>query len=182
MLDSTILSTVIHSFEYLPWYAWVIISFGVAAKIFGGVFKPNHLFFVIQSHIALNKLNRIGQTQGPAAQFFYLRNQNPFLFEELILTALKRNGNKIKRNSRYTGDGGIDGQCWIEGQHYLIQAKRYRNHINAEDVRAFSQLCKTKGTKGMFVHTGKTGKKSRQEADRVTIVSGNNLLTLLLGI
>ena len=100
----------------------------------------------------------------------------------MILTALKKAGYRIRRNRRYTGDGGVDGQCWIDKEHYLIQAKRYSHHINAVDVKEFYQLCKSKGKKGLFIHTGKTGKASwRQTKDVVFIVSGDRMLSLLGG-
>lgn len=75
MPDSPIINAIIQSFESLPWYAWLVIGLGLFAKWFGGIFKPNHLLLVAQSHSALKKLNQIGQTQGPAAQFYYLRKR-----------------------------------------------------------------------------------------------------------
>lgn len=69
------------------------------------------------------------------------------------------------RNKRYTGDGGIDGRCNINGSDYLIQSKRYKSHINPA-----------------FVHTGKTGAKSKQIAqdENLEMISGQRLLNLLL--
>ena len=63
------------------------------------------------------------------------------IFEEMILTALKKRGHKIIRNKKYTGDGGLDGQITMNGVEYLIQAKRYKNHINAAHVREFALIC-----------------------------------------
>ena len=111
-----------------------------------------------------------------------LRSVNPFVFEEMILTALKKRGFKITRNKRYSGDGGIDGQVRIKNEHYLIQAKRYKNHINPAHVQTFVRLCRKRGEKGLFVHTGKTGKKSYQVVQNsdVTLISRKRLLNMLI--
>jgi restriction system protein len=111
---------------------------------------------------ARQQLKRLGRLNTPQEQITHLRGVNPFVFEEMILTALKQRGYKIKRNKRYSGDGGIDGQVIIKDHSYLIQAKRYANHINPAHVQSFALLCKRRGKRGLFVHTGKTGKKSYQ--------------------
>ncbi len=79
---------------------------------------------------AVRYLKILAELETPQDQFYYLRGLNAFVFEEMILTALKKHGFKIIRNKRYTGDGGIDGRAYKNDQHYLIQAKRYRKHIN----------------------------------------------------
>lgn len=100
----------------------------------------------------------------------------------MILSALKKRGYKIKRNKRYSGDGGIDGQVIIEGHCYLIQAKRYANHINPTHVQSFVRLCQRRRKKGLFVHTGKTGKKSYRivRFSEIEIISGDRLINLLI--
>jgi restriction system protein len=115
--------------------------------------------------------------------FGYLRKVDPFVFEEIILSALKENGHKIKRNRRYTGDEGIDGRVTIKGDKFLIQAKRYSGHINLQHVREFILICEKQGRKGLFVHTGKTGKASwatSLSSRKLDIVSGDRLVGLLL--
>lgn len=114
-------------------------------------------------------------------QFGFLRYTDPFVFEEMILTAFKHAGFKIKRNKRYTGDGGIDGVIFINGQRILIQAKRYKAHINAAHVTAFQTICKKQGCHGLFIHTGKTGKQSWRNREKVVdIISGERMLDLLV--
>jgi restriction system protein len=81
----------------------------------------------------------------------------------MILSALKQHYS-IKRNKRYSGDGGIDGQVIIGRHCYLIQAKRYTNHINPAHVQSFMLLCQQRGKRGLFVHTGKTKQKSARDA------------------
>lgn len=131
---------------------------------------------------ASRQLARLGELKTPKEQFYFLRGINPFVFEEMILTALKKKGHKIIRNKRYVGDGGIDGQCYINRTHHLIQAKRYRKHINPAHVQDFIILCNKRGTKGLFIHTGKTGTKSRllAQSPNIEIISGQKLLELLL--
>jgi len=127
-------------------------------------------------------IERVSQIETPGAKLAYLRKIDPFTFEEVVLTLLERRGCQIKRNKRYTGDGGIDGQVWINGEYHLIQAKRYKSHINAKHVEQFAALVAEKGCRGLFVHTGRTGKGSRTHAapdSRVTIVSGQRLINLL---
>lgn len=115
--------------------------------------------------------------------FGYLRKVDPFVFEEIILTALKLQGHRVKRNSKYTGDGGIDGRVFIKGERYLVQAKRYKGHINLQHVKDFIRICEKDKSKGLFIHTGRTGKESHSvgtNSDVLDIVSGNRLLHIVL--
>lgn len=131
---------------------------------------------------AARYLKTLAELETPQDQFYYLRGLNAFVFEEMILTALKKHGFKIIRNKRYTGDGGIDGRAYKNDQHYLIQAKRYRKHINPAHVTEFAEICKRRKGKGLFVHTGRTGAMSREITRGVDIemISGDRLLKLLL--
>lgn len=104
------------------------------------------------------------------------------MFEEMVLTALRRKGYRIIRNEGYTGDGGVDGRAYLDDQHYLIQAKRYKGDIHAKDVEEFGKICKRRKGRGLFIHTGKTGDKSKSLAYtlNIEIISGAKLLELLL--
>ncbi len=133
---------------------------------------------------AASALSRLPQLRDDAARMIWLRKMNPYVFEEMLLTALSRQGFRIKRNASYSGDGGMDGQVWIAGQRWLIQAKRYGATINAQHVVAFGELVRKEACGGLFIHTGRTGEVSR-EAFRcwpnVTLISGQHLLQLLAG-
>lgn len=112
----------------------------------------------------------------------YLRKINPYVFEELLLLALERQGLTVVRNTSYSGDGGIDGQVIIDGRYWLIQAKRYRNAINPAHVRDFDALLQRRASPGLFIHTGRTGPKSRafcSTSPCMHIISGQRLLDLL---
>lgn len=116
------------------------------------------------------------------ATLSYLRKIDPFVFEEMLLTLLKENGYKIKRNKRYTGDGGSDGQAWLKGKHYHVQAKRYKNHISKQHMVEFIELTQREKCGGLFIHTGKTGRETKKIADEhgIRIISGDELCNLVL--
>ncbi len=132
-----------------------------------------------QAKRTLKKLNALAHA---GAKFTYLRKIDPFVFEELLLCAFQNQGHRVIRNKRYTGDGGIDGKVILNGTLHLVQAKRYQHHINAQHVADFSTLCQQMHCKGLFIHTGKTGKLAYQQTHGiVTIISGDQLLQLIGG-
>ncbi|WP_240502071.1 restriction endonuclease [Sphingomonas panacis] len=113
-----------------------------------------------------------------------VRAMDALAFEELLLESFRCRGHPITRNSRYTGDGGIDGQVTLDGRRWLIQAKRYQSAIRPEHVEQFAQLCRRRNMPGLFVHTGRTGPASRSIVTRsaeIEIISGRRLLALLSG-
>ena len=164
----------------VPWWFWAI---PVSLLIVWVTSKPvKHAWRIRKASWVLRVLSEIGLSKGPGAQFGFLRSRavDPYTFEEAILTALLERGVKIRRNSRYTGDGGIDGQAWINGRRVLIQAKLYKGHINPAHVEDFVILCKKNKSLGLFVHSGKTGPASRRNSsESIDIVSGDRLLKLL---
>lgn len=143
--------------------------------------KSRHRRNINQSYKAIQTLRSFSGGERNARVMVYLRRCDPYVFEEILLSALQQHGIDIRRNDRYSGDGGIDGQCVIEGQHFLIQAKRYQGYINSRHVQDFVQVLKPHQG-GLFIHTGKTGPQSRrQRLDRVAIISGEWLVKLVLG-
>lgn len=112
-----------------------------------------------------------------------LRKIDPFVLEELVLTCCHDRGWKIIRNRRYTGDGGFDGKVIVGKQLFLVQVKRYRDHINPQHVREFQRVVTHhRAAGGLFVHTGKTGRLSKAVArdSAVSIVSGGRLVEFVL--
>lgn len=113
----------------------------------------------------------------------YLRKIDPFVFEEALLSLFQERGFKIKRNRKYTGDGGSDGLIWINGKKTHIQAKRYKSYINKSHMQEFINLTEREKSLGIFIHTGKTGKETLKlaEDNNILIISGMNLIDFLLG-
>ena len=114
----------------------------------------------------------------------YLRKINPYVFEELLLLAFERRGMAVIRNTRYSGDGGLDGQVLIDGERWLIQAKRYGRTIRPSHIDDFCDLLRREGCRGFFIHTGRTGPASRARLalwPDIELVSGQRLLKLLNG-
>ena len=172
------LKSLLQILEHLPLEVWPVIIM-VALLLFSCWWgKKRHLMCTLEAHQQLKRL----KGKPPDHQMTHLRGVDPFVFEEMVLTAIKRQGHSITRNKRYTGDGGIDGRCNINGSDYLIQSKRYKSHINPAHVQEFSHICKKQYKKGLFVHTGKTGAKSKQIAhdENLEMISGQRLLNLLL--
>lgn len=170
---------IVKVFDAFPWWLNAGLFLVLIAKLFRKRIRkiPN----VISSYYKLKTLKRF--INDPVQQFMYLRAVNHFVFEEMILSAFKKLGYKIKRNTRYTGDGGIDGRIFINKKLYLIQAKRYKSYISAKDVQEFSHICRKHRCKGLFIHTGKTGKMARTLiSNNVDIVSGQRMLNLLMSI
>ena len=137
-----------------------------------------HQYNIGRANRALDTLCRI---RYPGQQFAYLRKLDPFVFEELLLSAFERQGHIAIRNKRYTGDGGIDGKVVINKQPFLVQAKRYKGYIQASHVAEFALLCRQQKCSGLFIHTGKTGKTAyvAQCSTDIKIISGSRLLALL---
>ncbi len=159
----------------------VIFTFFIVISLYF-LMRPEtrHRRYIRQSMSVIKTVNSI---EAPQKKITYLRKINPFVFEELILSCLDTQGHKIVRNTKYTGDGGIDGVVIIDSCKYLIQAKRYNGYVSKRDIENFDRLCRTKKCKGLFVHTGRTGKQviSRFRSSNIDIVSGSRLLSLISG-
>lgn len=141
-----------------------------------------HAWYIKRASVIYRNITTDRYNEAQTIQ--YLRHINPYVFEELLLLAFEKRGYRVIRNSRYTGDGGVDGRVIMDGHKIPVQAKRYKSHIRREHVREFSVVVsKMKAPYGFFIHTGKTGKGCRdmETIDNVCIISGHNLLDLLKG-
>ena len=135
------------------------------------------------SGIRISYLDRLTDDGRWQSKIAYLRTIHPSSFEEMLLTALERAGYRIKRNKRYTGDGGLDGQFWLpNGQKMLIQAKRYQASVSSQHIDDFGRLCESMGVAGLFIHTGKTPKASWDSlaGKPIVIISGPRLIQFLI--
>lgn len=152
----------------------------------GLIGKWIHLYRIRQAKKILKKLHEIDKTPNSYGRIIaYLRKINPYVFEELVLTAIENSNIYIIRNKRYSGDGGIDGMFKLKQGKVLVQSKRYVGYINNQHVLELSQLVKNqKYHFGIFVHTGKTGDKSKnimKLEKNILFISGSVLVELLLG-
>jgi len=123
---------------------------------------------------------------GDAARILgYLRKIDPYVFEELVLLVLERQGIAVIRNENYSGDGGLDGAFVHRGCRYLLQAKRYKGAIHAVHVKDFAALIAQREVQGgVFIHTGKTpkdGYRTLGAAGQITLISGQKLVDLIRG-
>ena len=161
-------------FFIIVFYAAVILALKPA-------YKRRHQRNIEKSHHILAKLQGFTEPHRTGKILSYLRKCDPYVFEEILLTALSQYNIKIERNRAYSGDGGWDGKCYIKGHELLIQAKRYKGYIRAEDVADFVNIIGP-NQHGLFIHTGRTGKKARINcAGKVTIISGDTLAQLMTG-
>ncbi len=100
-----------------------------------------------------NILAKLNSIKFNGAKINYLRKIDPYIFEELILCAFQKKGFRIKRNKKYSGDGGIDGIIYDENNLvYLIQCNRYNSYISKQDILDFKNLVYTHNfERGFFV-------------------------------
>lgn len=145
---------------------------------------PRHRKNVRASRRVLTQIRKISEQSGKFALpkvLNYLRQIDPYVLEETILSAFEDKGYLVLRGLRYSGDGGFDGKVWYQGQWYPIQVKRYVGYVSAGHVKKFNDQLQELRLKGFFVHTGKTGGLSWENALRhtVKILSGKALLNLL---
>ncbi|MBO9579489.1 MAG: restriction endonuclease [Sphingobium sp.] len=159
-----------------------LILIGLLARRMRG--PASHRWRRRQARTMNRQLSGRDRDQPPGFVFARLRGMDPLAFEELLLECFERRGCKVVRNTRYTGDGGLDGQVVIQGQTWLIQAKRYATSIRPEHVDAFAALCRARKVSGLFIHTGRTGPTTRalvERHDHIEIISGERLLALIHG-
>lgn len=166
----------------LFWIFFIVIF--LAVNIPHQVLSVKHLMKIKTAKKAYKNINKIVlKNNNKMWLLSYLRQIDPFVFEELILYALKKKGYKIYRNKRYTGDGGIDGKVKIQGEKFLIQAKRYKNNINLQHVNNFIDVCHKNKKRGFFIHTGKTGAETKElllKNPQIILLSGEKLYELFI--
>jgi restriction system protein len=92
----------------------------------GGARGRRHTLYLSRARRLLKEIRAVGPRQNPGRVFHLLRAVNPYVFEELLLCEIERRGVKVYRSPSYSGDGGVDGAFDLNGDHWLVQAKRYR--------------------------------------------------------
>ena len=151
--------------------------------------KKNHRLNIQAARLELQELRAAAFAAEPddvlKIVIGTLRRTKPFVFEELLLHCFKEQGYQVVRNERYTGDDGIDGRLYKDGKLYFVQAKRYSGLIQSAHVREFEAVIQKFGADGgFFVHTGRTGHKSRgvfrQAGSKIVLLSGIGVVDLVL--
>ena len=146
--------------------------------------KPGHHRRVRAARRVLRVLRRMEREGAPARIFAYVRQIDALTFEEVVLSALEDAGYLVLRNQRYSGDGGIDGAFWHSSLGWCaIQVKRYRSHIDRQDVIGFTRAIRhAKFDGGVFVHCGRSGAGvyNALRENNVVLLSGEGLVRLML--
>lgn len=148
--------------------------------------KAEHRRRIRQSRRVLTTLRGFKGPNAEAQTFAYLRKIDPFVFEEVVLSALEDAGAFVIRNRHYTGDGGVDGRYWLPWaglRTIAVQAKRYDSAVSPGQVREFCSLVRREGhAGGLFAHCGRSGPLTYEalRGQPVQLVSGARMLSLLL--
>ena len=168
----------------MPYKIKLLLFFLAAVFFLYYHFKPKknyrHIRNIEKSKKILFKMNEFDGDYKEARIISYLRKIDPYVFEELLLEALLSKSFQIVRNKRYSGDGGMDGKAYYKEQLYYIQAKRYKKYVSLQHLEKFKKLVGNK--KGLFIHTGKTGKETYEKYKKtnIEIISGQRLINLLI--
>jgi restriction system protein len=112
-----------------------------------------------------------------------LRRMSAYAFEELLAFCFWERGFQGRTSGQYSRDGGVDGYAVVDGENVIIQAKRWQAHVCNRHITALARTAHEHGARGVFCHTGKTGRLARQMArlHRMTIISGAPLVALVTG-
>lgn len=115
-----------------------------------------------------------------------LMEMTPGEFEHLIANLFSRIEGLTTNTTTISRDGGVDVIAYdnrpILGGKVIIQAKRYKNTVGVESVRALYGVMQDEGaTKGILVATSSFGTASREFAKGkpIELIDGNGLLYLL---
>jgi restriction system protein len=111
-------------------------------------------------------------------------------FEELSARLLRHIGFENLKVTGQTGDHGIDGEGYLLINRFvrikvMFQCKRYKNAVQAKEIRDFRGAIQGRAERGIFLTTGTFTKGARQEAARentttVELVDIDRLLELLI--
>ena len=145
-----------------------------------------HLYRIKKAKQVLVKIKEIySDKKNGGKAILYLRKINPYVFEELVLTAIENSNIRVIRNESYSNDGGIDGIFKLKKGKVIVQSKRYKGYINNKHVEELSSIVRQEGYLfGVFAHTGRTGEKAKNTVKlekNMIFISGDLLLKILVG-
>ncbi|MFP7482060.1 restriction endonuclease [Weissella paramesenteroides] len=118
-----------------------------------------------------------------------LQNMNPYKFEELVVNLLRKIGIEMALTPK-SGDSGIDGICYLRTPELLtykvvLQTKRFaKGQVTGPDISNFAgTISGNNADRGIFVTTSTYTKdavnRSRQGANLITLINGEELIDLL---
>lgn len=118
-----------------------------------------------------------------------LSEMNPYKFEELIVNLMRKIGIKMDTTSK-TGDSGIDGIGYLRTPELMtykivLQTKRFtKGPVTGPDISNFAgTISGHNADRGIFVttstYTNDAVSRSRQGANLITLVDGDELVDLL---
>lgn len=116
-----------------------------------------------------------------------LKEIDPYFFEKVILTLLKRMGYGDFIETSKSGDGGIDGiinEDKLGLEKIYTQAKRYNeNKVREKDIRNFIGAMSGDTSKGVFITTSTFDdsaiKKAREAHHSIILIDGPKLVDLM---
>lgn len=118
-----------------------------------------------------------------------IKNMHPSAFERLAKRLLLELGFSKVTVTGGSGDGGIDAVGTVTVNSVLtfkvvVQCKRYRNSVGANDLRNFRGAMQGRTDKALFITTGSFTKGALDEATRdgvpeIDLISGEDLATIL---
>lgn len=118
-----------------------------------------------------------------------IKNMHPSAFERLAKRLLLELGFSKVTVTGGSGDGGIDAVGTVTVNSVLtfkvvVQCKRYRNSVGANDLRNFRGAMQGRTDKALFITTGSYTRGALEEATRdgvpeIDLISGEDLATIL---
>lgn len=118
-----------------------------------------------------------------------LQRMNPYKFEELIVSLMRKIGIKMEQTPK-SGDSGIDGIGYLRTPELLtykvvLQTKRFnKGQVTGPDISNFAgSISGHNADRGIFVttsiYTKDAVERSRQGANLITLINGEELIDLL---
>lgn len=116
-------------------------------------------------------------------------NHDPYSFEKLVMDLLTKMGygdEKLNQVTQKTNDGGFDGIIYQDKlglDKIYVQAKRWSNNIQRQDLQSFvGALAGINASKGVFITTSDftNGAKAYAENQQIVLINGKSLTKYMI--
>ncbi len=111
----------------------------------------------------------------------------PQAFEVLVMRLLEKMGYGVGQETRYTKDGGIDGEItgdFLGFEKIYVQAKRWQGNVGRIEVSQFiGDISRKQAKKGIFITTSDFSKDAWEGLPRdpqVILVNGEKLVEIMI--